>query len=136
MCIRDRVTADPLDFGPALSKMAEGEDYEAGWAVTGNNGGPPSAYLANQFSTGFWAQRSRINDPDMNALFDELNATVDEGAREQLLKDIQTLGYELQTIIPCCERSGMAGTRIGTNAISTQKGASAFVVNTLAAALK
>ena len=130
------VTADPLDFGPALSKMAEGEDYEAGWAVTGNNGGPPSAYLANQFSTGFWAQRSRINDPDMNALFDELNATVEQGARDQIMKDIQVLGYELQTIIPCCERSGMAGTRIGTNAISTQKGASAFVVNTLAAATK
>ena len=72
----------------------------------------------------------------MNALFDDLNATVDQSARDELVKKIQVRGYEVQSIIPCCERSGMAGTRIGMKAISTQKGASAFVVNTLAAATK
>ena len=122
------VTPDGQEVGIALDIMANAPDYEAGWAVTGNNGGPPESYLRNQFLDGFWAQRSRIEDAEMQRMFDELSQTVDRDARDELIRQIQYRGYEVQSIIPCCERSVMGGSRIGQNAVRTVTGASAFIV--------
>ena len=126
------VTADGHEVGVALDIMANSPDYHAGWAVTGNNGGSPESYLRNQFLDGFWAQRSRIDDAEMQALFKELSTTIDQTAREDLLKQIQTRGYEVQSIIPCCERSVMGGSRIGQDLIRTFTGGSQFLVVPLA----
>ena len=126
------VTADGQEVGVALDIMANSPDYHAGWAVTGNNGGPPESYLRNQFLDGFWAQRSRIDDEEMKRLFDELGQTVDRAARDELIQQIQYRGYEVQSIIPCCERSVMGGSRIGQNAVRTVTGASHFIVVPLA----
>ena len=126
------VTPDGQEVGVALDIMANSPDYHAGWAVTGNNGGPPESYLRNQFLDGFWAQRSRIDDAEMKRLFDELGQTVDQGAREDLIRQIQYRGYEVQSIIPCCERSVMGGSRVGQNAVRTVTGASHFIVVPLA----
>ena len=68
----------------------------------------------------------------MASLFDELGQTVDRAARDELIRQIQYRGYEVQSIIPCCERSVMGGSRVGQNAVRTVTGASHFIVVPLA----
>jgi ABC-type transport system substrate-binding protein len=129
------VTPDPQDIGAALDFMANSPDYEAGFAVTGNNAGTPEQYLVHQYYHGFWAQRARLDDPVLNAMFEEMQTEPSQAKRDQLMKDIQYRGYEIQSIIPCCERSGMGATRLGQfgspttgGIISHVKGASSIVL--------
>jgi hypothetical protein len=67
----------------------------------------------------------------MNALFDTLGTTTDPDARLDLIHQIQRHGFEDMSIIPCCERSLLAGSRIGMDHVTTYRGGSEFIVNPL-----
>ena len=122
------VTPNGLEVGVALDFMANSPDYEAGWAVTGNPG-TPASYLASQWVPGnFWADRARYDNPEMTALIDSLGTITDPDARVEVFNQIQRLGYEDMSIVPCCERSLLAGSRIGTDHVTTYRGGSEFIV--------
>ncbi len=100
-----RMNVRSLPWPDYLARTGENKApmFALGW---GADYADPSNFIDTFYSdTGFYSARTSINEPEMQALIDEANATTDQEARAALYNQIGELHYELAPLIVIPEQT-------------------------------
>jgi peptide/nickel transport system substrate-binding protein len=121
------VTIDSVGVGVSMDRMNKG-DFEFTLGGSGL-GRPTRLFLGNQYlPDAFWTDKAAYNSPEMVALFEEATLQTDREAHDEILKEIQRLGYEDLPFIPVLDRNVLIGSRLPQEIFTVRDGQDWFYV--------